>query len=398
MKVLISNPSKQHSPHLVIAFKNKSIKVIFATSFWYKNNFFFNYSSNFNKNIKRQFEKKRNGNISDNEVILNFFALLISIILRVFKNEELKSYINDRIHDYWVSYKIKKQKPNIFIGAEKSSLKSFKVCKQLGGLIILDLASVHVKLIETLREKFPEYKKTTGNKFLFNKIMALKLKEYLMADIIFVLSQFARTSLLKQGISPSKVIVMNLGFDPNIFFSKRKYSSSLSLNLVYVGNATKRKGLHLLISILKDFENFIPINLTIIGPTGDAIPMLSGNSNIKYYNFLNHFEIVEILHRSDVFVFPSFMDSWGMVVIEAMACGLPVILTENTGAKDILTKECGFIIPVNDQQALKEKIEYFYNNRTEIERMGKNAAEVVQKYTWDNYYKQVNEFIETIKV
>ena len=45
-----------------------------------------------------------------------------------------------------------------------------------------------------------------------------------------------------------------------------------------------------------------------------------------------------------------------------------------------------------------DKILYFYYNTAEIERMGKNAARVVQKYTWDNYYKQVNDFIDTIKV
>jgi glycosyltransferase involved in cell wall biosynthesis len=142
----------------------------------------------------------------------------------------------------------------------------------------------------------------------------------------------------------------------------------------------------------------LSIECVFIGSKDDAFDCIKELPNSNYIPYLEHDKLVKELHASDIFVLPSYLDSWGMIVIEAMACGLPVIVTENTGAKDAVTDDSGFVIPIDDEDALMDKILYFYNNRAEIERMGKNAARVVQKYTWDNYYKQVNDFIDTIKV
>ena len=75
---------------------------------------------------------------------------------------------------------------------------------------------------------------------------------------------------------------------------------------------------------------------------------------------------------------------------EAMACGLPVISTANTGAYDIVSDaQNGFIVPIQDADAIANKMQWFINNREEIPRMGQNAMKTVSELTWDNYYKQV---------
>jgi glycosyltransferase involved in cell wall biosynthesis len=85
-----------------------------------------------------------------------------------------------------------------------------------------------------------------------------------------------------------------------------------------------------------------------------------------------------------------------MVVLEAMACGTPVIITENTGSKDAVSKGGGFVIPSGDMDALKEKISFLYRNRTVMEDMGRKAHLVAQQYTWENYYRQVQFAVEDI--
>ena len=104
------------------------------------------------------------------------------------------------------------------------------------------------------------------------------------------------------------------------------------------------------------------------------------------------------LHQSDVFILPSYLDSWGMVVIEAMACGLPVIITENTGAKTAVDVKSGFVIPVDDRISIEEKILFFYHNRPEIERRGRKAHEQAQKYTWDRYHKELEDCVKQIEL
>ena len=140
----------------------------------------------------------------------------------------------------------------------------------------------------------------------------------------------------------------------------------------------------------------LAIEWLFVGTKDDAYDCIHNMQNSTHIPFLEHEQLVQELHKADLFVFPSYSDSWGMAVIEAMASGLPVIVSENTGAKDAVTNDCGFVIPIDDADALADKVLYFYNNRAEIERMGRNASKKAQKYTWDNYHKQVGDFIKTI--
>ncbi len=81
-------------------------------------------------------------------------------------------------------------------------------------------------------------------------------------------------------------------------------------------------------------------------------------------------EPAEGYRSSTIFVLPSLEDGWGVVVSEAMACGLPVIVTEHTGAKDIVDEGInGFIIPSRDVAAIKEKIILLYNDKKLREKM-----------------------------
>jgi glycosyltransferase involved in cell wall biosynthesis len=79
-----------------------------------------------------------------------------------------------------------------------------------------------------------------------------------------------------------------------------------------------------------------------------------------------------------------------------MACGTPVITTENTGAKDAVLQGGGLVIPAGDEEALKNSIRYFYENREQIEIMGRKARQIAEQYTWENYHQQVIAAIEDI--
>ncbi|MFX5697274.1 hypothetical protein ABTE35_19530, partial [Acinetobacter baumannii] len=73
-----------------------------------------------------------------------------------------------------------------------------------------------------------------------------KIAEYQLADLIFSLSDFAKQTLIEHGISDSKIKVNQLGYDPDIFFSKQKMIFNRPIKFIYAGIITKRKGIHLL--------------------------------------------------------------------------------------------------------------------------------------------------------
>jgi glycosyltransferase involved in cell wall biosynthesis len=99
-----------------------------------------------------------------------------------------------------------------------------------------------------------------------------------------------------------------------------------------------------------------------------------------------------------VFVLPSLADGFGMVVPQAMACGLPVIVTENVGAADIVRDgRSGFIVPVRDVEALCEKLRFLHENRDLAREMGRQARQdVICGYTWDDYGDRLVGFLETL--
>jgi glycosyltransferase involved in cell wall biosynthesis len=85
-----------------------------------------------------------------------------------------------------------------------------------------------------------------------------------------------------------------------------------------------------------------------------------------------------------------------MVVLEAMACGTPVIVSENTGSQDAVKQGGGFVIPVDDVDALKKNILSFYENPQLLEAKGRAAHQVAQQYTWSQYYQSVQQAVEDI--
>lgn len=402
MKIAISNPSKQYTHQTVAAFSNNpNYEVYFLTSFWFlPKNIWWHGLLNKQAKISKQLKKKSANIVPAHTVVMDRTGIFFSFFGRFLYKGEERSYKEDRIHDKWTTKWVKKNKPDIFIGHEKSCLNAFKKVKQYGGITILDLAQVHINFIEKLRNEYEFFKNITGDERLFNLVKKTKLEEYRLADHITVLSSFAKDTLINNRIEKSRIYQPTLGFNPSLFKAKTDYKvvTKRSLRLIFSGTITPRKGLHLLLDLMTNELKEFDITLDIIGPMSEGIDLNNYLSNhIQYYSFLPHEVLAEKLSEADVFVFPSYLDSWAMVVVEAMAAGLPVIVTKNTGARDVVqNNENGFVIDIDDKEILKDKILHFYQNRYEIERMGKNAAASIQPYTWNNYYDSMNEIINAV--
>lgn len=92
----------------------------------------------------------------------------------------------------------------------------------------------------------------------------------------------------------------------------------------------------------------------------------------------------DLFNDISVYVQPSVTEGFGIPVLEAMAHARPVIVSSGAGASDLVTdgKE-GFVVPPRNPKAIRDRIQYFLDNPSEIERMGKNAEMTAKQYTWD---------------
>lgn len=111
------------------------------------------------------------------------------------------------------------------------------------------------------------------------------------------------------------------------------------------------------------------------------LPKHSGKSCFYAYGAFD--SLGTIMPDTSLGIFPTVTEGFNIPALEFMSFGRPIIVTEGAGVSELITNgEDGFVIPIRDVEALKDKIMFFRNNRDELERMGRNAYETSKKYDW----------------
>ncbi|WP_080236610.1 glycosyltransferase family 4 protein [Spirosoma rigui] len=387
MKVVVTHDGKQYVNHLLIALCRQGWLVRFFTSFAANR---YLSLARFVPSVYRQVRKREIVQVPT-EYIRSFLpAFLLS---RLAKGEYRVIRTAYSLFDHWVARQLRSNPSvDLVIGYENSSLVTFQEAKRLGIVTVLDLAQVHHQVLDAIRSQFRINNLTDEQTAWVNdrKKQALAVTDYVLS-----LSSIATHSLTRNQIDRSRIYEVNLGIDVQRFSVAPKPTDG-RFRVLFVGTITYRKGVDLLLQTFKRL-NLSNAELTLIGPVGDGEELLSQCSgSIRHIPFLHHEELVHHYQQADVFVFPSYLDSWGQVVLEAMACGTPVVVSENTGAKDAVGQGGGFIVPVGNGQALAEKIQYIYDNRSEVARLGTEARRVAEKYTWEKYYQQIADALTDI--
>jgi glycosyltransferase involved in cell wall biosynthesis len=218
------------------------------------------------------------------------------------------------------------------------------------------------------------------------------LAELKEADFIATPSKLVYQSIIGAGIPERRVWKPNpLGVDYNKFkIENGKLKINKGLNFIFVGGDPVRKGLFYLLKAWSKIEKNSQLFILGLPPrTFDQHPFkqFKGLAGVKHIGWADS---VQYYKKSHVLVAPSVEDGWNLTVLEAMAAGLAVIVSENTGAKDaVKDKETGFIVPACDYKALAEKIEFFMKNPSKAGAMGKEGREAVRRYSWERYGKQL---------
>lgn len=179
---------------------------------------------------------------------------------------------------------------------------------------------------------------------------------------------------------------------PATLEEKRKLRKELRIEgkrmAIFVGQFIHRKGLD---ALIRAWEHVDPDTILVaVGgePTEEYknISQAAGLRNICYAGFLDKKTIQKYYRAADVFVLPTREDTWGLVINEAMACGLPVITTDRcvAGLQLIENGINGYIIPVDDTAALAEGVNHLLENPDLLEQMSVNNLEKIRPYTIEN--------------
>jgi glycosyltransferase involved in cell wall biosynthesis len=144
--------------------------------------------------------------------------------------------------------------------------------------------------------------------------------------------------------------------------------------------------------------NPIDAELWIAGPiTPTATSRVSANGNVKILGKVPNPELAKIMAESDAFVLPSYFEGFGLVLLEAMAAGLPVLTTTATAGPDIVTEGVnGFIIEPGDLDALVSGMKFCLENREKIVSMGMNARETAEQFSWNAYGDRWAKILDSV--
>ena len=205
------------------------------------------------------------------------------------------------------------------------------------------------------------------------------------ADKVFANSNGLRDLALK-NIPKTEIQMVPNGVATDIFTPIEKNNETVKI--FFIGRLTKQKGGDLLLQALSciSSQNW---ELEIIGdgPENETLNRLAENlgikSKIKFTGWVNREDIIAKYQNADILVLPSSDEGMSNVILEGIACGLPVIATDISGTNELVkTGENGILIPVNNIDALKEALDNLLNNQDLRTEMGKKSRQIALEYDW----------------
>lgn len=297
----------------------------------------------------------------------------------------------DHAFDTWVAGHVRQLEPEMVICYENAARQTFRAARLIGATCVLDAASIHYSKVAEWGDRVVNADPVWVND--------RKQEEIDLADAILTCSQMAADTYIAAGVPRTKLFPTPLGTILPAFDAPRR-NVDRPCSFVFVGSTIRRKGIDMLIEIFRGFasEN-IAATLTVIGGGGetDLVEQLRDLPNVVVSPYMQQARLLQEVAGHDCLVLPSRFDSFGMVVPEAMACGLPALVTDRVGAKCIIEEHpnAGWIVPC-ELAALREMLLSLIGRRSEFASASAAARSAAKDYQWSSYRKRVVATLERV--
>lgn len=341
--------------------------------------------------------KIRRFNIDENKLItFPFIEYFKRGVHKLFGFYPLNFLLSD-LFDKLASKKIKKN-ADVYIIWAGMALHSIKRIKKdnPNAKIIIERGSTHII------EQNELLKKITGKIIVDKRTIEKEIQEYELTDFISLPGSFTKKGFLKYNIKEDKLFVNYYGVELEVFYPKEKVTNNNTFTVGYAGTLSAQKNI---LGIINSIKKLIKIGYNIKLKLVGNIDYKTFDKNLLQENFITYkpaipqAELIDFYNEIDIFILNSVQDGFGMVILQALSCGIPVIATENTGGIDVIKDNInGFVIPTFDENALNDKIELIYNlSQDKITEMKKNAVNSVKDgFTWSDYGIRYTEFLKQI--
>ena len=257
-------------------------------------------------------------------------------------------------------------------------------------------------ILQEEAERKPEWAVTLNGNLDSEQKTARKDAELHQANLVVVASSFTLRTLEHASDFRGSVVMIPYGAPRLEGVQPDKLPArpaSEKLRVLFVGSLGQRKGLSYLFDAVRSLGT--SVELTVIGARPlNACPALDqALANVRWIPTCSHREVLAEMAAHDVFVFPSLFEGFGLVLLEAMAMGLPIITTAHTAGPDLISEGIeGFIVPIRSAGAIAEKLELL---RREPERravMSDRARARAREFTWEQYGNSLAACVSSVLV
>ncbi len=302
----------------------------------------------------------------------------------------IKSYkqlLNENDFDFVVGW--------ILNTALLSKLKSVKRPKFIANIGQMPPRSIHLRLLKSVFQRKMSFTE------MFNLLNAIKNYHTEVDAIVSISESVHLSSIPYYNFDDEKCSIIPRGIDTNVFsFKERDGAVRNPIELLYAGTIHEKKGVNDLVSALKYIER--PINLRLCGNVQNGylyeieVRVKSYGHQIVYMGPLITSDLVKQYQRCDFFVFPSHSEGLGKALLEAMACGCPVICSDIPTFKEIISdKDNGRMIPVKSPISIAEAIQFYIDNPEILEHYSRNARETVERKFSKNH--EIDSWMKLLK-
>jgi starch synthase len=274
------------------------------------------------------------------------------------------------------------------IGFDTSSWLLAEKTVALGRQFILDQSAGHPlsiqMLMPRLREEFPEWAEDFSPRL--PELLRAEELEHRAATWIVVASSFSRRTLIENGVPAEKIVLNPYGVDLAAFVPVPRPEPSRPLRFVFVGSFSAGKGVPLLLQAWRSLKA-TGAELWLAGPHSKRHErLISKLPGLRVVGKVPHRELPALLRQCDVLVLPSYFEGFGLVLLEALAAGMPIIASDATAAPDLITAGVeGYLVPVGDVDALREAMKRFVDSPKDLAPMTQAARLCAERYSWDAY-------------
>lgn len=304
-----------------------------------------------------------------------------------------------RHFDGRVAQRMKQVNADAIYAYEGGALQTFREARRRGIATIYEQPSSYWywarNLLSEEAERNPEFAGLLPNLRDSRRHLEWKDEELRLADYVFVPSQHVRRTLAG-AVPDERIRVVSYGAPAVRERVPVSLDPSRKLKVLFVGALAQHKGIGYLLDAIEQLGS--QVDVTLVGRRFRPNERVDDAcSRWRWFETLPHSRVLSLMQESDVLVLPSLTEGCALVVLEALACGLPVIITPNTGSLDFVRDGCeGFVVPISDPDAIADRLNILNRDRERLAAMSRHAHAAAAEKSWESYRANWAEAVRSV--